>query len=370
MLVATAVMGAEAMSQTLNEDVVLRIDASTGAASIENSGDASVSIDAYEVNSALGFLDPAGWSSIAPTGGWEAPAGSTANSIAELNPSATPLTLAATGSQAIGNPFDADNTGFDAAITAAGFGNDYLDVEFLFGEDNANEQFQGLVIYENQRFNNLVLEINTSSGAASLINESTLDVSIDLIEFSSSAGALNPNGFNGIRDTQAGWQTSNQNSANGLIEFLPGDGSPAVGETIAGGTSFTLGNAFDAGNAARDVAFAFHILGGDDNGFAGAVRYVGSALPGDFNGDGLVNSADFTVWRDNLGAADETALMGNGDGLNGVDIGDYNQWKANFSSAGAASLSAGSDAAVPEPGAAVLLLAGLIVTRITVAKLR
>ena len=75
-------------------------------------------------------------------------------------------------------------------------------------------------------------------------------------------------------------------------------------------------------------------------------------LDGDFNGDGIVNLADYTVWRDNLGDAAEDALNGNGDGMNGIDAGDYALWKTNFgaTAAAAASLSIAS-AAVPEPSA-------------------
>lgn len=76
------------------------------------------------------------------------------------------------------------------------------------------------------------------------------------------------------------------------------------------------------------------------------------ALAGDFNGDGMVDVADYTVWRDNLGAGDESSLNGAGDGLNGVDIEDYNLWKTNFG------LPAATLSSVPEPGALSLLLAG------------
>lgn len=81
----------------------------------------------------------------------------------------------------------------------------------------------------------------------------------------------------------------------------------------------------------------------------------GPALPGDFNGDGLVDAADYTLWRDNLGGAFD--LAGNGDesgasqGL--VDQQDYLLWRANF---GASSAAPGA-APAPEPAAMVLLLA-------------
>ncbi|MEM7315692.1 MAG: G8 domain-containing protein, partial [Planctomycetota bacterium] len=55
-----------------------------------------------------------------------------------------------------------------------------------------------------------------------------------------------------------------------------------------------------------------------------------NGLPGDFNHNYVVDAADYTVWRDNLGAADESALNGNGDGMNGVDMADFFLWRDNF----------------------------------------
>ena len=79
-------------------------------------------------------------------------------------------------------------------------------------------------------------------------------------------------------------------------------------------------------------------------------------LPGDFNKNNVVDAADYTVWRDHLGAPDESSLNGNGDGANGVDAGDYTLWKNNFGDTlGAGAFGGG---AVPEPGTGVL---GLIV---------
>ena len=61
-------------------------------------------------------------------------------------------------------------------------------------------------------------------------------------------------------------------------------------------------------------------------------------LPGDFNGDGLVNAADYTVWRD-------TPLPPE----------DYAIWAANF---GASSTSSSSSTAVPEPTGVTLIVLG------------
>ncbi len=80
-----------------------------------------------------------------------------------------------------------------------------------------------------------------------------------------------------------------------------------------------------------------------------------TALAGDFNGNGIVDAADYTVWRDNLGASDESSIANNGDGINGVDDGDYALWKSNFGDAlgGSGGL---ANAAVPEPSSGLLAI--------------
>lgn len=79
-----------------------------------------------------------------------------------------------------------------------------------------------------------------------------------------------------------------------------------------------------------------------------------TGLPGDYNNDGVVNLADYAVWRNNLGAPDTVLPDGSTeDGSGIVDAGDYMTWKDNFgNSAGAAAIGAAN---VPEPGSWVLL---------------
>lgn len=79
---------------------------------------------------------------------------------------------------------------------------------------------------------------------------------------------------------------------------------------------------------------------------------------GDFNDDGVVDAADYTVWRDNLGTDHILGGHGdeNGDSFNIVDEDDYTIWVANF---GHVSSAVGQSADVtPEPGALGLLAAG------------
>ena len=78
-------------------------------------------------------------------------------------------------------------------------------------------------------------------------------------------------------------------------------------------------------------------------------------LPGDYNGDGAVNTADFTVWRNSLGqTGNGLAADGNGNGK--IDDGDYAVWKLYFGE----SNGGGGAQAVPEPGSGGLLLFALL----------
>jgi len=75
-------------------------------------------------------------------------------------------------------------------------------------------------------------------------------------------------------------------------------------------------------------------------------------LPGDYNQDGAVNAADYTVWRNRLGTtvARGTAADGNGDGRITAD--DYPVWKLQYGETEEGS--GASSNQVPEPTAATL----------------
>jgi hypothetical protein len=79
-------------------------------------------------------------------------------------------------------------------------------------------------------------------------------------------------------------------------------------------------------------------------------------VPGDYNNNGTVDAADYVLWRDGGPLANESASPGV------VDQADYGFWRANFGAM--AGGSAGQAAAVPEPAAWLLLMAGCILNTI------
>lgn len=78
--------------------------------------------------------------------------------------------------------------------------------------------------------------------------------------------------------------------------------------------------------------------------------------PGDFNGDGTVDAADYTIWRDNLGLmGGATPSQGDANGDGNVTSDDYVLWKSNFGDSGnGAFVGANATAAVPEPSTFLL----------------
>lgn len=82
------------------------------------------------------------------------------------------------------------------------------------------------------------------------------------------------------------------------------------------------------------------------------------ALPGDYDGNGIVGQEDYTVWKQNFGNASSLSADGNGDGI--VNAADYTIWRNSFGAtweglyygSGGGALAQG----VPEPASLLLIL--------------
>lgn len=82
----------------------------------------------------------------------------------------------------------------------------------------------------------------------------------------------------------------------------------------------------------------------------GIALHVPAPALGDYDGDGTVTAADYTVWRDTLGATEN--LAADGDGNRVIDESDFGFWQTKFADT-LAGVAVGHS--VPEPGVTILL---------------
>jgi hypothetical protein len=85
-------------------------------------------------------------------------------------------------------------------------------------------------------------------------------------------------------------------------------------------------------------------------------NYALPPLPGDYNLNGVVDAADYILWRKSLGTA--TVLFN--DDTPGIGPDDSTRWRANFGQTAGSGATAGSpSSAVPEPASALVLTFGV-----------
>lgn len=83
-----------------------------------------------------------------------------------------------------------------------------------------------------------------------------------------------------------------------------------------------------------------------------AVAMTTAILAGDYNGNGTVDAADYTVWQDSFGSAVDLAADGNSNGV--IDAADFTVWQDNFGMT--TSVISTSLPAIPEPGSLTVVL--------------
>jgi autotransporter-associated beta strand protein len=105
-----------------------------------------------------------------------------------------------------------------------------------------------------------------------------------------------------------------------------------------------LGSSFFLGTGTLNVLMLGPVLG----------------VTGDYNNDGIVNAADYTVWRNNLGGDASALTHRDSANMGPVSSADYDSWKAHFGeTAGAGAGGLAGNAAVPEPASAMLVVFGI-----------
>jgi poly(beta-D-mannuronate) lyase len=107
------------------------------------------------------------------------------------------------------------------------------------------------------------------------------------------------------------------------------------------------------------------LIPGGSSGTSAQLDALFAVVSGDYNGDHVVDTRDYLVWRKTFGQHVTAWSGADGNGDTVVDGNDYNIWKSNFGAAGSGSGSIAS-AEVPEPSCvtmAFLALFGMVFAR-------
>ena len=176
------------------------------------------------------------------------------------------------------------------------------------------------------------------------LEQDLLDIAIPMVYLRQSNNFLMDGFLNDIFSTQ-----TNSEISIGLGTYLHTSSEGGVGETISqlqkvydspadSATFFSYGSMFGGtlDNQRRQAVIDFYDA-------------LNPTLVGDFNEDGVVDGADYTIWRDTFLSTTDLRADADEDGFIGNS--DYDLWSQNFGQ----TLPSGSTA-VPEPASAGLLL--------------
>ncbi len=169
---------------------------------------------------------------------------------------------------------------------------------------------------------------------------------------------LTPIGFGGSIATDV--------SANGVVGYTSTTGSAPhaaywsdsaasfvdlhalLGPSFVNSQAFSIGEDGTIYGTALDSANVYH-----------AVSWTATpALAGDYNGNGVVDAADYVVWRATLGSTIDLRANGDNTGASAgkIDEADYNVWRLAFGNSAAVGAARLDVAVVPEPAINLLVV--------------
>ncbi|HEX6963189.1 MAG TPA: PEP-CTERM sorting domain-containing protein [Lacipirellula sp.] len=254
------------------------------------------------------------------------------------------------------------------------------------GSADSGPGFIGIIEFEVLQDLNVVfptLDVNTATGALTLRTGPGTPRGIQGYSITSdpSIGALNPAAWrsisdnyddsgNGSIDGDDDWTELSSPASNALLSETQLGGAPGNGGSLGAGLSLVLGNAgtWIPNPFGEDIRMEILLTDGQVR--RAPVTYNGLAANpihrGDFNGDGVINTADWPTVRDNFNAnlAGMSLLQRyargdlNDDGKN--DRFDFTRFKELFDAEnGAGAFLAMLSDQVPEPSALPMLAVGL-----------
>jgi hypothetical protein len=212
---------------------------------------------------------------------------------------------------------------------------------------DVNENGTDVLVYNATSYNNVKYNFQWDEGLPGHVLRNNISL----------AGGMGVNGVQILAPTVHDHNSWNGGLAVSEADFLSLDDTIARGPRLPDGslpvsdflklkpTSMLI----DAG---VDVGLPFNGLSPDLGAFE-TMAAVAPMLPGDYNDDGVVDAADYTVWRDHWNTPFE---MPNDETPGMVDDDDYDVWVSHFGEAQSGGASLGGGANVPEPASLVLVI--------------
>jgi hypothetical protein len=319
--------------------ITLTVDRESGGLTINNSTGSDVDLKGLRLFSPTRSLDPTGLQGV--DNDWTL---STFNSTLALSQQNAASSFELTGANSVflGNVFEPHLTAFGESP-----GEDLQFVIETAGVDG--RRFVGDVVYTgvSSVANTIVLTVDLASGKAVMLNQTPFTQEVEGYTISSVDGSIDTAGWNSLeaQGVDDGDWLASPAIATRLTEIQ--DNGTTTFDNL---TPFDLGSIFQTGGG-PDLILQF-LLAGDGSLRTGQVVYI---LAGDYNGDDVVNAADYTVWRNHFGTNDK---LPNDMSPGMVTVDDYNVWTQNFGAVLPAG--AGGAAVVPEPASWLILMASAL----------
>lgn len=348
--VFTVSTASNAVSMTVEQRLVAQVDRFTGSVKLVNPAGHATNIPLinYTLSSPTNGVSAAAgrWNSLADqnVSGWFE-ANPTATQLSELNPLGQ-LTLNSGQSRDLGVPINS-NVAAPLGTSRVNIGDVTLQYQTPTG------QYLNAVVEPVGRFNDVVLVVNPTTGSAIIQNQSAQTVDFISYVISSPSASLLP-AYSGISGTGTpNWFKANPTTTN--ISELNTIGSA----NMSAGAEFALGLAWNPAGA-QDLTFRYQAPDGflrDGTVYFGEKAIVAPSNNADFDGNSIVDGADFLAWQRGFGlTAQPNKSTGDANGDANVTAADLTIWKQQFGTNPGA---AAAVASVPEPATGALAVGAL-----------